>query len=281
MEMVSTAKSKRLTDRRNAAAPYRSSLLELIACIGKRAQDISSPYLHQPTRIRRSALLVVSANRGLCGGYNSNVLRLAHHYYDQSRQKNIDCDLYVIGKKGVAFFTFLKLPIRESYLHIDDNFRYEEAEDLASYFMQEFSHGTYDQVNIATTVYYSAGQQKPEILSLLPVSLEVNAQSEKSISNVRTEASQKLHKLHGQDYVFDPNPEMIIGEMLPLAIKTNLYGILLEAITSEYTARRIAMKNASDAASDMLKVLKRSYNRIRQASITQELAEIVAGADAV
>ena len=284
MEMVSTTKSKRLVKRLQKATPYRDKLLQLLATLKNESTNISSPYIRQAKKIRKCALLVVSSNRGLCGGYNANVLREAREYYESYQEKNIPVDIYVIGKKGLAALRFWNIPTKESISDIEDNFEYEQSEKLAEQLMDSFANGVYDRIDVASTVYYSAARQTPKVTSLLPISWEQDdSPEEKSklrsiyASSTNADADAGSRNI----YRFTPKASIIFSEILPLVIKTRFYSLLLEASAAEQIYRRIAMKNATDAASDMLKDLMRSYNRARQAQITQELAEIVAGADAI
>lgn len=278
--MVSTAKSRKLLDRLNAARPYKSKLLEMMRSLEKESENIDSPYLHRAQGLSKVALLVVSANRGLCGAYNTNALSLARQRYEELSSQARACDIYVIGKKGNSYFKFMKLPIKKNYMHIDENFSYAQSEELALTFMRKFREQVYGEIEIVSTVYHSAGSQKALPIPFLPLQLH-RSTKETGHAKEKTESPPlPLEKREG-NYIFEPEAKNILEALVPLAIKTHFYGIILEAILSEQIARRIAMKNATDAAGEMLKSLVRSYNRARQTSITQELAEIVAGADAI
>ena len=204
---------------------------------------------------RKCALLIVSANRGLCGGYNANVLREARAYYEKQQTQKLPTDLYVIGKKGAAFFRFLGIDIKQSIIDIDDNFKYAQAEKLAENFMESFIREEYDRIDVVSTIYHSAGSQKPGIRPLLPLAWQSDTASGNADAN--TVQSAALTVANAANYEFSPQPEMIFNEMLPLIVKTSLYSMLLEAVASEQIYRRIAMKNATDAANDMLKGLTR------------------------
>ncbi|MCB1308305.1 MAG: ATP synthase F1 subunit gamma [Leptospiraceae bacterium] len=278
MEMVSTAKSKKLVDRVNAAQPYTRKLHDIMATLVEAgAAHIDSPLMRRKENPERIALLVITANRGLCGGYNSNVLKLARVQLEILRSEGRKADVYAVGKKATSYFKFIDIPVEKAFLDIDDNFTYEQAEDLANFFMNEFVRDRYDRVDIISTVYHSAGRQTPEVNRLLPIGLkEMTGEADQHEGKLKAE----VKTIQGP-VIYDPSPEQIMLNMIPLAVKTSMYGALLEAAASEQIYRRVAMKNATDAAGEMLKNLTREYNRARQASITQELSEIVAGADAV
>ena len=269
MEMVSAAKSKKLVDRLNTAKPYKEKLLEMIAALGREEQSISSPYLRRVKELHRAALLVVSANRGLCGAYNSNILGLAKKRYEELSSQGIKCDVYAIGKKGRSYFKFVKIDLKEAYVDIDENFSYSQSEKLCMDFMRKFRDQLYDKIEIVSAAYHSAGSQKAACIEFLPPGLGLS------------EVVEEKKETRKENYIFEPDAKSIVEALIPLSIRTHFYGILLEAMCSEQIARRVAMKNATDSAGEMLKSLVRSYNRARQASITQELAEIVAGADAI
>lgn len=270
MEMVSTAKSKKLVNRVSAAQPYAAKLHEIMASLGDLAGSIDSPYLRTSEQAHRVAMVVVTANRGLCGGYNSNVLKLARVQYAIHQSEGRHPIVFAIGKKAISYFRFVKIPVERSWTNFDDNFTYEMAEELAEFLMGEFAEGRLDRVDFLSTIYYSAGSQKPGISQILPLRYEETAE----------EDGAELKEPVGP-VIYEPAPEVIAARMIPLAIKTSVYRALLEAVASEQIARRVAMKNATDAAGEMLRIMVRNYNRVRQAGITQELAEIVGGADAL
>lgn len=275
MEMVATAKSKKLIDRVNEAKPYGDKLRAIMESLATQGGSIDSPYLRavEGEQPRKVALVVVSANRGLCGGYNSNVLRMARqHVQGLKKNTGAEVDVYMIGKKGAGYFKFLQIPVTESILDIDDTFQYDQADRLVTKLMDAFEDQKYDRVDVVTTVYLSAGSQKPDVLQLLPVGLG---------GDDSTDAKSAPTANSAGPVIYEPDPATIAAEMIPLAIKTQFYRMLLEAVASEQIARRIAMKNATDAAGEMVKLLTRTYNRARQAGITQEILEIVAGAEAV
>lgn len=277
MEMVSTAKSKKLVDRVHASQPYANKLNEVMASLASLAAAggaSESRFLENIEDPQKIALVVVTANRGLCGGYNTNNLKLARAHYEVLTSQDKEVDLYVIGKKGISYFNFIGYPVVKTWTDIDDTFQYDQAEKIALFLMNHFSERKYDRIEVSSMIYHSSGSQLPDITQYLPMKMIVAENSSEG-------SSQGNHNENSGLIDYDPDPSVIIEKMLPLALKTGFYKLLLEAVTSEQIYRRIAMKNATDAAGDMLKDLKRTYNRARQASITQELSEIVAGADAL
>lgn len=261
--MVATAKSKKMSNRVNASKPFSDKIKELVGSLSSLASKVESPFLRREESPKKIAVLVITANRGLCGGYNSNILRMTRSFLAELRAKGIRYDLYVIGKKGISFFKFAKEPVAQSFVNIDDNSGYKEAEFFANLFMEEFSSKKIDGLEVISTVYHSSADQRAEITRVLPIEPPAGA---KDVND---------------SVIYEPSPEVILNSLLPLVIKTAMYKMILEAVCSEQIARRIAMKSATDAATDMIKILVRGYNRVRQSKITQEISEIVAGADSL
>ncbi|MDF3820576.1 ATP synthase F1 subunit gamma [Leptospira sp. 96542] len=264
MEMVSTAKAKKASNKVNAAKPYADLTRELVSSLSSLASIIQSPFLRKPDKIRKVAILAITANRGLCGGFNSSILKMVKNRMEELKSKGVEVEIHAAGKKAIAFFKFARIETVTSYTNIDDKAGSKEANDLATYFMERFANETVDAVEIISTHYLSAANQRPEITSVLPLTMEENT-----------------GKDSGPEILYEPDPKTILENLLPLVIKTTFVKIILESVASEHIARRIAMKAATDAAGEMIKVLTRGYNRVRQAKITQEISEIVGGAEAI
>lgn len=265
MELVSTAKSKKAVDRVQAAMPFASKTQELIGSLVE-GSAIHHPLLRVPDKPNKVALLVTTANRGLCGAFNNNVVKLSMNRYEELKKEDVEVNLYIIGKKGVSVFKFNNYEIEETYTHIDDRPTFEQAQEFADLFIKLFSEEKIDGAEIIYTKYFSAGSQRAHIQSVLPLQLKSDDEAEASFAG---------------EAIFEPSPEAILYSLLPRAVRVMYYRALLDSAASEQIARRIAMKNATDAASDMIKDMTLQYNRARQAKITQEIAEIVSGAESV
>ncbi len=263
MEMVATSKAKKMSNKANASKPYAEKISELASSLGSLAANVNIPLLRKPEVIKKVGLLVVTANRGLCGGYNGNVIRLARVRMHELKSQGIEVELYVVGKKGISFFKYIKESVVQSFTNLDDKSGYDVAVGYANIFKGLFISGKIDKVEAITTVYHSSANQKAEIVSILPIE------------------SPKGSKISSGMVIYEPSPEKILEALLPEVINMVFYKLSLEAVTSEQIARRVAMKSATDAASEMIKLLTRGYNRVRQAKITQEISEIVAGADSL
>lgn len=263
MEMVSAAKSRKMMNRVHDSQPYGKKIFEIMENLSSYGTIIDSPYLRIKENPQKYALLIVAANRGLCGAYNSNVLKLARQRIREWEDQGKEVQLYVIGKKAATYFKFIRKSVEKVYTNFEDNFKFEDAKTLMNLFMEEFLKNKFDVLEVISTHYYSSTSQKPEIKQLLPITSNV----EKKKNNPNT--------------IMLPSKEEILRKMIPHILEYSLYKLILEAVTSEQIYRRIAMKSASDAANDMTKSLTRLYNRKRQGKITQEISEIVAGADAI
>lgn len=264
MELVSTAKAKKAVDKVVASRPYADKIRELIGSLAAQGEVADHPLLRKHSHVRRALVVIVTANRGLCGGYNANALRAGIATIEEYKRQNVEVIVHLIGKKAISFFNYQKIPYAASFTHIDDKLGFADAQKFAEDYMEKFALEAVDKIDVIYTKYFSAANQKPVVETILPV--EINE-------------GEKGHK--SQPFLFEPDPQAILQSLLPKAICQNFFQALLDANASEQIARRIAMKNATDAASDMIKALTLQYNRVRQAKITQEIAEIVGGAAAI
>ncbi|NNF28616.1 MAG: ATP synthase F1 subunit gamma [Gemmatimonadetes bacterium] len=262
MELVATSKLKRATDRVQAARPYSEALAGLVQSLYAPELAEEYPLLRQPVEIRKAAVLLLTANRGLCGAFNANLIREARLKLAELEGKGIDTDLHVSGKKGLAFFRFRGRDIASATTDISDNPSTEDAEKLVARLRAEFEAGTLDAVYLVSSEFRSAMSTPPRVKQLLPVEAPPGGRSLDS-------------------FILSPSAGEIIERLLPEYLQNSVYRALVENAAGEQGARRAAMKSATDNAGDMLENLTRSYNRARQAQITQEIAEIVGGAAAL
>lgn len=266
MEMIATAKSVVCQKRIEAVQPYGDKLTEMLRDLkGGAGEEASNfPLLRVPEKPTREAVIVITANRGLCGGYNTNTLRLAERHMEEMRSQGVTCEAHVVGKKGIARFRFLGTPTAATYAEFDDQPSFAESEKVIEDLLTRFASGDLDAVTIVSTRYINAARQTPKIHPVLPIVVE------------EAEGAGAQDAASG-NFLFEPSPEEIISTLLPLSLKTQLFQALVEAATSEQIARRIAMKNATDNAEEMVKDYTQLYNRTRQAGITQEILEIIGG----
>ncbi len=276
MEMVSAAKAKKTTDRVEASTPYSQKLRELMDGLSS-AGTIDHFLVQEPEKIEKQALLVVTANRGLCGGYNTNVANMAEKWIAAEKAEGRETDVSMIGKKGSARFSFRKQAMVATYDHIEDRPTFADAEEIAQGFMDRFERGEIQRVMVAVTRFITAGFQTPKLVQLVPI---VPPEAEEGEGAAASEDSAKKGAT-STDFIFEPDPQRILVDLLPFSVKHALYRLFLEAAASEQIARRVAMKLATDNAAELIGFYTRKYNRERQAAITQQIMEIVGGAEAL
>ena len=262
MEMVATSKMKRAQDRVVAARPYARALAEVIADLYSPDLAEQFPLLRQPAQTRRAAVLLLTSNRGLAGAFNANLIKEARLLLQKLEGEGTEIELHVVGRKGIGFFRYLGRTLGVARTDITDRPTAEDARGLADSLIEQFTNGTLDALYIVYAKFNSALSTPPTAELVLPV-------------------TPPERKGAARDYILAPSADAILTELLPLYVRNSVYRALVETVAGEQSARRTAMKNATDNASDMINVLRRTYNRARQAQITQEIAEIVGGAAAL
>jgi F-type H+-transporting ATPase subunit gamma len=271
MQMIATAKFQKSLKRAVGTKPYSRKVRELVGELAATVGDVQHPLLRSPVPAEQPgniAVIVITSNRGLAGAYNGSVLRAATHFIREQQGNHKTIELYVAGKKGISYFNFQKRPITQKVDQIGDPPRFADVERLADTFMQRFIESKIDSVYVVYVNFISAGQQKVDVMTLLP------------LASV-TPAATKPGRAGEIIYEFSPDPTTLLNELLPLTVKTALFQCFLDATTSEHVARMVAMKSATDNADKMVKSLTMQYNRARQSQITTELAEIMGGVESM
>jgi F-type H+-transporting ATPase subunit gamma len=265
MEMVSTSKLKRAQDRVVGARPYAAALAGVLGELYSPELAEDFPLLRQPEGgvIRRAAVLLITSNRGLCGAFNANLIREARQRMRELEASGAQVDLHLVGKKGVSFFRFTKRAAASARSDIGDRPTATHAAELVGPLMQQFAAGTLDAVDVVFAKFNSAVSTPPTTLRILPV------------------APPQRDRRQSRFFILNPSAGIILEQLLPLYVRNQVYRALVETAAAEHGARRTAMKNATDSAGEMLDILRRTFNRARQAQITQEIAEIVGGAEAL
>jgi F-type H+-transporting ATPase subunit gamma len=266
MQLISTARFQAAFNRAVATRPYTEKLAELVADLSRAAGDVDHPLLKTHEDVKRAAVVVLTADRGLAGGYNASVLRMATSHLDQQIEQGLASDVHMVGKKGISYFRFLRRPVAEQTFGIGDRPRFDQVEPIANALIDRFVRGEIAAVHVAYMKFISAGQQRPVVVQLLPLQPQVKAGEEKK---------------KPVEYEFSPDPQQLLDELLPATVRVRLFQAFNDAAVSEQVARMVAMKAATDAAQDMIKALTREYNRARQTQITMELLDIVGGANAL
>lgn len=291
MQLIATARFQAAFNRAMASKPYTQKLAELVDDLSRAAGDLDHPLLATHDEVKRSALVVLTSSRGLAGGYNSHVLRAAVAHIDRQAAAGIETRVHMVGKKGISYFRFLRRPMAEQTADFGDRPRFEQVEPLASSLIDSFLKGEIASVHIAYMRFISAGQQRPEVMRLLPMaapSAEPASAASPAAAPPRagapaaaTAPDQAASPKHAVDYELSPSPRELLDELLPAIIRVRLFQAVNDALVSEQVARMVAMKAATDAAGDMIRALSRQYNRARQTQITMELLDIVGGANAL
>ena len=262
MEMVATSKMKRAQERVMAARPFANVLTEVISSLYSSELAERFRLLRQPATVRRAAVLVLTANRGLAGGFNSNIIKEARNLLARLTAENVDVELHVVGRKGLGYFRYVGRAVASSRTDITDRPTVKEAGELVDGLMDRFATGELDAVYVVSAKFRSALSTPPHTEKILPV-------------------TPPDRKGPSRDYLLFPSAEAILTELLPAYVRNAVYRALVENEAGFQGAQRTAMKNATDNATDILNLLRRSYNRARQANITQEISEIVGGAAAL
>jgi F-type H+-transporting ATPase subunit gamma len=275
MELVSTSKLKRAQDRVVAARPYAEALREVLGDLVTPELAERFPLLRRPAAPAkggptRAAVILLTSNRGLAGAFNSNLIKEARRRIEELESKGYTVDLHGIGKKGIGFFRYLGRKLALDRMDIGDKPSAEHAAEIAQPLIEAYTTGELASVDLVHARFVSALTTPPTTTRILPVET----------------AGQRGGEAAGQegpshDYILAPSAEAILEQLLPLYVRNAVYRGLVETAAAEHGARRTAMKNATDNAGEILEVLKRTYNRQRQAGITQEIAEIVGGAAAL
>ena len=269
MQLIATARFQAAFKRATATKPYTEKLAELVADLSDAAADVDHPLMKTHDDVKKSAMVVITSKRGLCGGFNSNVLRTAIHHLDEQAKAGIETDVHMVGTKGINYFRFLRRPLTEQLTDISEVPRFDEIERIANGLMDRFAKGEISSVYVAHTSFLSAAKQQAVALRLLPLSREAKDDRETGARRTAVE------------YEFSPAPKELLDELLPATVRARMFQCFTDATVSEHIARMVAMKAATDAAEDMITLLSRQYNRARQTHITMELLDIIGGANAI
>ncbi|WP_427337920.1 ATP synthase F1 subunit gamma [Caloranaerobacter sp. DY30410] len=260
MELVSSAKLRRAREKLEKTRPYYNTIVRSIKDILTSTSGIRHPFLEK-REVKKAAYIVITADRGLCGGYNNNVIKLTEENI-KDKEKAV---IIAVGQKGRDFFRKRGYNLVGEFVHISENPKYSHAREIGDIVINLYKMREIDEVNIVYTQFESTISQVTKIMKLLPAENVVEKEGRKKTTLVE----------------YEPSPEEVLDYLIPKYIHSVIYGAMIEASASEQAARRNAMESATDNAQEMIENLKLSYNRARQASITQEIAEIVGGAEAL
>lgn len=278
-ELIATSRIARAQAAVEASTPYAEQITDVLSALAS-VSTLDHPLLVERPEPKRAAILLVTSDRGLCGGYNANAIRTAEELAALLREQGKEPVLYVIGRKGLGYYTFRQRDIAESWTGFSERPTYRDAEAAADALMPAFlagSQGTtedgtpgVDEIHLVNTRFVSMLTQQPQARRLAPLEVEY-VEAEASSSDAGPQSS----------YEFEPSADALLDALLPKYVTTRIYASLLDSAASESAARRQACKSATDNAGDIIRTLSRQMNQARQAQITQELTEIIGGADAL
>jgi F-type H+-transporting ATPase subunit gamma len=272
MELVASARLRRSQMRIEAMRPYADRMLELMAGVSQAAGAVRLPLLERRENVQKVAIVPVSADRGLAGGFNAQVIRRALALQREAQTAGQEVVWFSTGRKAASTLRFRRLNVIQSWTGFSERPAYRDAQALAHAVSESFVNGEVDRVVVVYNAFVSALTQRVTVRELLPISQELIQEA--------AEAEEDAPG-HTPDFIYEPEPQEILARLLPVYVETELYRALLESAASEQGARMTAMRNASKAAGELIDSLTLAMNRARQAEITQEILEVVAGADAL
>ncbi|WNI18122.1 F0F1 ATP synthase subunit gamma [Actinacidiphila sp. ITFR-21] len=274
MEMIAASRIVRAQRQVAASSPYADELTRAVTAVAT-GSNTRHPLTTETENPTRAAVLLVTSDRGLAGGYSSNAIKAADRLVERLRAEGKEVESYVVGRKGLAYYSFRERAVAESWTGFSDSPQYGDAKKVAAPLIESVQRATadggVDELHIVFTEFVSMMTQVPVARRLLPLSLDEAAATEQA------ENRGKILPL----YEFEPSAEGVLDALLPRYVESRVYNALLQAAASEHAARRRAMKSATDNAEDLIKSLTRLSNAARQADITQEISEIVGGASAL
>lgn len=279
MELIATARFKKAMDRASAATAYTNRITRVVADLAQAGLEVSHPLLEAHAETKNAVVLVLTANRGLCGGYNGSIIRTAIPRINELQSQGVSPRLEVSGKRGISAFRFRRIRVDETFRDADgnpiyvfeDQPRFVDVEEIANRYADAYVQGKLDRLDVAYTKFLSSSKQVAVVETLLPLGSLGDGQADEKQGG---EAGESM-------YEFLPSAESILQEVVPASFKAKLFKCFLDAAVSEQIARMVAMKSATENASAMIKDLSMTYNRARQSQITGEIMEIIGGVEAL
>jgi F-type H+-transporting ATPase subunit gamma len=269
MELIATARFKKAMDRAVASTAYTQRITRVVADLANAGLDVTHPLLVPRDKVHRARLLILTANRGLCGGFNGNVLRSAMRQLQTLREGTPEVSIEVSGKRGISGLKFRGVKPDQAFTQFEDQPRFADVERIANRYLNEFVSGQIDRLDVCYTRFVSISRQVATVETMLP------------LGSLAGEPAGEKKPKHNAAYEFIPSADSILEEVVPASFRVRLFKCFLDSAVSEQIARMVAMKSATENASDMIKMLSRTYNRARQAQITGEIMEVIGGVEAL
>jgi F-type H+-transporting ATPase subunit gamma len=268
MELIATARFKKAMDRAAAANDYTERITQIVQDLAAAGLEVSHPLLAERPEARKATLLVLTSNRGLCGGYNGSVIRVVNQTRQELNELDLQHQIEVSGKRGITAMKFRGLKTEHEYTNFEDEPKFSDVATIADRLMDQFVLGDMDRLDVVYTKFVSSSKQIAVSETLLPY------------AQPRQDNSQAGDGLKS-NFEFLPNAASILDEVVPASFRVKLFKCFLDAAVSEQIARMVAMKSATENAGEIIKQLSMTFNRARQAKITQEIMEIIGGVEAL
>ncbi|HEV3415876.1 MAG TPA: ATP synthase F1 subunit gamma [Pirellulales bacterium] len=283
MELIATARFKKAMDRAHAATAYTRRITQLVSDLANSGLEVTHPLLEGREKTERAILLVLTGNRGLCGGYNSNVVRQSFARFNELKAAVPQVAIEISGKRGISAFRYRGVAPAEKYTQFEDKVTFAEIDALAKRYLAAYAEGSLDRLDVAYMQFHSVSRQAAVVETLLPLGALAGT-GEKALAEKPGEkgATGAAPAAGGQSqYEFLPSAASILEEVVPTSFKIKLFKCFLDSAVSEQIARMVAMKSATENADKMIKSLSRAYNRARQSQITGEIMEVLGGVEAL
>ncbi|MBI3026398.1 MAG: ATP synthase F1 subunit gamma [Candidatus Tectomicrobia bacterium] len=270
MKLVAASKVRRAQERIEGVRPYSEKMAELVNSLAQKVDSSLHPLLHDEMKDERVLLLVITSDKGLCGGYNAAVSRLALQFLRRREEQGKQTEIVIVGRKGRAFFARRGYPFKREFTEVYGKISFRLGQDIAALLMRAYLEEDFDEVHVLTTEFFSILRQSPRLSRLLPLA-----------PPVPDAVDPRGEPVGGVDYIYEPSVMGVLSDILPRHVTVQVYRALLDAEASEFGARMRAMDSATSNAAEMIRSLTLRMNRVRQASITKEILEVVSGADAL
>ncbi len=269
MELIATARFKKAMDRASAATSYTDRITQLVSDLTKSGLQVSHPLLESRDAPQRGKLLVLTANRGFCSGFNGTLIRAGLARYRELKSELPEVQVEISGKKGIAGFGYRDVAVDRAFTQFEDKPSFDEVDEIASRYLEEYITGKLDRLDVVYTKFVSISRQELTVETLLPLGSLGDDTAEEEAAGAATQ------------YEFLPSPESILEEVVPTSFKVKLFKCFLDSAVSEQIARMVAMKAATENAGELIKQLSMQYNRARQGRITSELMDLIGGVEAL
>ena len=269
MELIATARFKKAMDRASAATSYTDRMTRLVADLTKSGLEVSHPLLETRENPKSARLLVLTANRGFCSGFNGTLIRAGLARYDELSDELSQVDVEISGKKGISGFGYRNVQVDRQFTQFEDKPAFDEVDEIASRYLEDYTNGVIDRLDIVYTRFVSISRQELAVETLLP------------LGSLADDSEEQAEGGPTSQYEFLPSPESILEEVVPTSFKVKLFKCFLDSAVSEQIARMVAMKAATENAGELIKDLSMQYNRARQSRITSELMDVIGGVEAL